>query len=78
MIPQTQTIERSAVPLSEPEARSSRQPKLIPASLARKTYRDLRDTGLSDVEIMAFAGELLELVAQGVSSQGSDAVYLDV
>lgn len=78
MIPQTQPIERPSLPISEPEARSSRQAKVVPATLARQTFRDLRERGLSEVEIMAFAGELLELVAQGVSSQGTDVVYLDV
>ena len=34
--------------------------------LAESTYRSLRDSGLSDTDIMAFAGELLSLVAAGV------------
>lgn len=37
-----------------------------PALLARRTYLDLRSGGLSDTDIMAFAGELLSLVAAGV------------
>lgn len=36
---------------------------------ARDTYRSLRDKGLSDTDIMAFAGELLSLVASDVRSQ---------
>lgn len=78
MIPQTQTIERSVATVPEIEARSSRQPKASSALLALQTYQDLRDRGLSDIEIMAFAGEVLELVAQGVSGHGQDDVYLDV
>ena len=31
--------------------------------LAQSTYRELRNRGLSDTDIMAFAGELLTLVA---------------
>lgn len=37
-----------------------------PALLARSTYKDLRSGGLSDTDIMAFAGEILSLVAAGV------------
>ncbi|HSC89505.1 MAG TPA: hypothetical protein VLC09_19620 [Polyangiaceae bacterium] len=37
-----------------------------PGVLARGTYDELRGHGLSDVDIMAFAGELLALVATGV------------
>jgi len=37
-----------------------------PALLARTTYKDLRSGGLSDTDIMAFAGEILSLVAAGV------------
>ena len=40
-----------------------------PGRLAHRTYEDLRVAGLSDVDIMAFAGELLSLVASGVRSQ---------
>ncbi len=34
--------------------------------LAQSTYRHLRAGGLSDTDIMAFAGEILALVAAGV------------
>jgi len=37
-----------------------------PALLARSAYKDLRAGGLSDTDIMAFAGEILSLVAAGV------------
>jgi hypothetical protein len=37
-----------------------------PGTLARGTYDELRSNGLSDIDIMAFAGELLALVATGV------------
>ena len=42
-----------------------------PGVLAQATYDQLRSGGLSDVDIMAFAGELLSLVATGVSRQPS-------
>jgi hypothetical protein len=35
---------------------------------ARAIYRELRDGGFSDTDIMAFAGELLSLVAMDVRS----------
>lgn len=35
-------------------------------TLARSTYRELRDGGFSDADIMAFAGELLALIATDV------------
>ncbi len=40
-----------------------------PGMLAQSTYDELRTSGLSDVDIMAFAGELLSLVASGVRRQ---------
>jgi hypothetical protein len=40
-----------------------------PGDLARATYRELRQAGLSDTDIMAFAGELLSLVATDVRAQ---------
>jgi len=36
--------------------------------LARSTYRELREGGFSDADIMAFAGELLSLIATDVRS----------
>jgi hypothetical protein len=42
-----------------------------PGVLARSTYQELRDGGLSDTDIMAFAGELLSLVASEVRSQAA-------
>lgn len=75
MIPHTHPMQRSTSPLAELELKNAQKPKATPANLARQTYRDLRDRGLSDVEIMAFAGEVLELVAQGVSSQGVETSY---
>jgi hypothetical protein len=40
-------------------------------ALARRTYQELRDRGLSDVDIMAFAGDLLSLVASEVRAQSA-------
>lgn len=37
--------------------------------LAKSTYEKLREGGLSDTDIMAFAGELLSLVASDVSQR---------
>lgn len=42
-----------------------------PDVLARTTYQELRDGGLSDTDIIAFAGELLSLIATNVSSQAA-------
>jgi hypothetical protein len=42
-----------------------------PDALARTTYQELRDGGLSDTDIIAFAGELLSLVTIEVSSQAA-------
>lgn len=39
--------------------------------LALRTYQQLRDRGLSDVDIMAFAGDLLSLVASEVRAQSA-------
>lgn len=41
------------------------------AELARRTYQQLRDRGLSDTEVMAFAGDLLGLVASEFRSQSA-------
>lgn len=38
---------------------------VAPSRLAESTYQSLRGAGLSDTDIMAFAGELLSLVAAG-------------
>lgn len=50
-----------------PTHTNSEQPS--PVELARATYRDLRQNGLTDTDIMAFAGELLSLVATDVRAQ---------
>lgn len=42
-----------------------------PGDLARATYRELRQSGLSDTDIMAFAGELLSLVATDVRAHSA-------
>jgi len=60
--------------LPEPlEDRSHAQSVLgpAPALLARATYKDLRAGGLSDTDIMAFAGEILSLVAAGVRNSAA-------
>lgn len=41
-----------------------------PGVLAQTTYEDLRAGGFSDTDIMAFAGELLSLVATDVRKSG--------
>lgn len=38
---------------------------------ARETYQRLRNSGLTDTDVMMFAGELLSLVALGVRSQAA-------
>lgn len=38
---------------------------------ARDTYRVLRDQGMSEADIMAFAGELLSLVASDVRASAA-------
>ncbi len=55
------TLEKMADP-----ARSKVPDAEAPVRLAHSTYRDLRDEGLTDTDIMAFAGELLSLVAAEV------------
>lgn len=42
-----------------------------PVDMARDTYRQLRQGGLSDTDIMAFAGELLSLVATDVRAHSA-------
>jgi hypothetical protein len=54
-----------AVSLSD----ESETPRLSPAALARATYQELRRGGLSDLDIMSFAGEVLDLVATDVSRE---------
>lgn len=57
-------IDRATSPLDETEA-----PRLSPPALARATYQELRRSGLSDLDIMSFAGEVLDLVATDVSRE---------
>ena len=52
-MPQNQVIERSSIDTA-------------PQRLAESTYRELCAAGLTETDIMAFAGELLSLVASGV------------
>jgi hypothetical protein len=47
----------------------SEVPRLSPAALARATYQELRKSGLSDLDIMSFAGEVLDLVATEVARE---------
>jgi hypothetical protein len=44
-----------------------------PGVLARSTYQELCAAGLSEEDIMAFAGELLSLVATGVRERRESA-----
>ncbi|MBN2193247.1 MAG: hypothetical protein JW751_10565 [Polyangiaceae bacterium] len=39
--------------------------------LAKSIYRELRENGLGEREVMALAGELLELVTSDVRGQGT-------
>lgn len=41
-------------------------------ALARSTYKELRRDGMSDTDIMAFAGELLSLVATDVRATAAE------
>ena len=41
--------------------------------LAKSIYRELRQTGLSERDVMALAGELLSLVASDVRGQGGSS-----
>jgi hypothetical protein len=45
--------------------------EVAPDVLARSTYQQLRDGGLTDTDIIAFAGELLSLVTTEVRSQAA-------
>jgi hypothetical protein len=49
-------------------ARRSTDPKAV-AILAKNIYRDFRAGGFSERDVMALAGELLELVASDVRSE---------
>lgn len=48
-------------------------PDAAPDELARTTYQELRSGGLTDTDIIAFAGELLSLVATEVRSSQAAA-----
>lgn len=54
---------------SQPAQTSGEAKQPAPGDLARSTYRELRQMGLSDTDIMAFAGEMLSLVATDVRAQ---------
>lgn len=54
---------------SQPAQPSADTEQPAPGDLARSTYRELRQKGLSDTDIMAFAGEMLSLVATDVRAQ---------
>jgi hypothetical protein len=49
-------------------ARHSTDPKAV-AILAKNIYREFRAGGFSERDVMALAGELLELVASDVRSE---------
>jgi hypothetical protein len=68
----TQPAEQQPIPeMSAPAARGSSPPidPRAPRVLAQSTYNELRTGGLTDTDIMAFAGELLSLVASGVRAE---------
>ena len=52
---------------------STENPGINPGGLAGRTYEDLRGLGLTELQIMAFATELLSLVATGVRDQKTDS-----
>jgi hypothetical protein len=52
-----------------PVVEGTEAPRINPAAAARATYQELRRSGLSDLDIMAFAGEVLDLVATDVSRE---------
>lgn len=69
-----QKSEEQGAPTVETRLETAETPLVdarAPAVLARSTYQELRSGGLSDTDIMAFAGELLSLVATGVRSQSA-------
>jgi hypothetical protein len=49
-------------------ARQSSDPKAV-AILAKNIYREFRSGGFSERDVMALAGELLELVARDVRNE---------
>lgn len=60
-----------AVRVAPPPFTPAEPAEVRPRDLASTTYQELKRNGLSDVDIMAFAGELLDLVASGVREAGS-------
>ena len=60
--------------MTAPSPESGARPSSISAPIderARATYQQLRETGLTDTDIMAFAGELLSLIALDVRNQAA-------
>ncbi len=49
----------------------SKDPRAIQI-LAKSVYRELRDNGLREQDVMSFAGELLSLVTNDVRTQRED------
>jgi len=69
-----QTGDQQSGPEITPPAARGSSPAIDPRAprvLARSTYHELRTGGLSDTDIMAFAGELLSLVASGVRAESA-------
>lgn len=63
-MPQTDPTSSQQTPLQRVDPRA-------PAVLARSTYQELRQGGLTDTDIMAFTVELLSLVATGVRERAA-------
>lgn len=63
-------LQNSTVQGMTQEATVGEAPR-APGDWARDTYRELRQGGLSDTDIMAFAGELLSLVATDVRAESA-------
>ncbi len=57
-----------ALPLDETDVRGPRDPRAL-AILAKTIYRELRASGYEEGDVMAFAGELLGIVATEVKGR---------
>ncbi len=50
---------------------TTRDPRAVKV-VAKSIYRELVDSGFAEADVMALAGELLSLVANGVASRRDD------
>jgi hypothetical protein len=65
------TIKMSLQPNRSTNVPSGTDREADRAELSQRTYRQLRERGLSETDIMAFAGDLLALVASDVRIRGA-------